>query len=194
MHQYIETVIPDWLYKEVEEYFTPLPFVPRTILDIGANVGAFALRANQKWPAAKIYCFEPMPYNVMHLRRNVPVGTDVTSAAIRAESGLDNIYIGDKPVTGGFVKGDRQTKNQLLVECISAKELPCCDLVKIDTEGSEVEIIECLKLDSVKAIFLEYHSLDDANKLPGILKKQFNLTSKKEDGSMGILCFVSKTI
>ena len=69
MHPYIETVIPDWLYKEVEEYFTPLPFVPRTILDIGANVGAFAQRANQKWPAAKIYCFEPMPTDCLKFPR-----------------------------------------------------------------------------------------------------------------------------
>ena len=130
----------------------------------------------------------------MHLRRNVPLGTNVTSAAIRAKSGLDNIYIGDTSVTGGFVQGGGQTKNQLQVECISAKELPCCDLIKIDTEGSEVEIVECLKLDSVKAIFLEYHSLNDSIKLQNILKKQFNLVSKEEEGSLGILRFVSKTI
>ena len=194
MKPYEKVPIPDWLYKEVEEYLIPLPFEPKTILDIGANLGAFAQRAHEKWPSAQIYCYEPMPFNLLQLRRNAPKGTIIVSAAVRAQSGLDKIFIGDNIATGGFTQIGRQSEEQLLVECISAKELPAADLVKIDTEGAEVEILESLKLDTVKAIFLEYHSPEDAIKIQEILTPQFTLLSPKPEGSIGTLRFVSKTL
>src|ERR1700733_13087005 len=48
--------IPQWLRDEVEEYFVPLPFEPKSILDIGANIGAFTQRAHKEWPQAHIIC------------------------------------------------------------------------------------------------------------------------------------------
>ena len=42
MIPYQQQVIPDWLRKEVEQYFIPFPFEPNSIVDIGANIGAFA--------------------------------------------------------------------------------------------------------------------------------------------------------
>ncbi|WGE30901.1 hypothetical protein PHA77_18075 (plasmid) [Edwardsiella tarda] len=65
-------LIPEWLRCEVNEYFsTPITLQPTTILDIGANIGAFALRAHQEWPDAYIACYEPMPNNVQLLRQHV---------------------------------------------------------------------------------------------------------------------------
>ena len=141
MIPYQQHVIPDWLRKKVEQYFIPFPFEPNSIVGIGPNIGAFAQRAHQQWPAAQIYCYEPMPFNLIQLRRNVPNGTTVVSAAVRAQSGLDEIFIGDNFVTGGFSQLGRQTQKKLLVECIAATEVPAADLVKIDTEGSELEIL-----------------------------------------------------
>lgn len=58
--------IPDWLSQEVNDYFAvPIRSIPKTVLDIGANIGAFALRAHYEWPAAKVICFEPMPFNIV---------------------------------------------------------------------------------------------------------------------------------
>jgi len=133
--------IPEWLDDEVSEYFLPLPFEPATILDIGANIGTFSRRAHAKWPGARIVCCEPMPFNVVHLRRNAPADATIISAAVREYSGVDEIFIGDLFVTGGFVQFGRQTENTLMVECIAASELPPSELVKIDTEGCEVEIL-----------------------------------------------------
>ena len=36
---------------------------PKTVLDIGANEGAFTAWALEKWPAAKIEAWEPVPDN-----------------------------------------------------------------------------------------------------------------------------------
>ncbi len=194
MQLYEQTPIPEWLYKEVDEYLIPLPFEPKSILDIGANVGAFTQRAHEKWPSAQIYCYEPMPFNLVQLRRNVPKGTVIVSAAVRAQSGLDNIFIGDSIVTGGFAQIGRQSQQKLLVECISAAELPAVDLIKIDTEGCEVEIIEALNFETTKAILLEYHSPEDAMKIQEILAPQFSLLSKKPEGSIGTMRFLSKAL
>ena len=45
MIPYQQQAIPDWLQKEVEQYFIPLPFEPTSIVDI-ANIGAFAQRSS----------------------------------------------------------------------------------------------------------------------------------------------------
>lgn len=103
-----------------------------------------------------------MPFNVSRLRKNVDSSVVILSAAVRAYSGVDEIFIGDNFVTGGFVQFGRQTQNKLLVECLAAKELPSCELVKIDTEGSEVEILSNLLLEKTQAILLEHHSRSDA--------------------------------
>lgn len=44
---------------------------PKTILDIGANVGQFAVAAAKLFPDATIYSFEPDPDTVQTLRKNV---------------------------------------------------------------------------------------------------------------------------
>lgn len=182
--------IPQWLFNEVEQYFIPLPFQPETILDIGANIGAFAQRAHQRWPDAKMLCCEPMPFNVVHLRRNVPRRTLIISAAIREHSGVDQILVGDSFVTGGFVSFGRQTQQTLLVECLAASQLPSCDLVKIDTEGCEVEILRHLPLQKTQAIFLEHHSRSDAETLKSMLQARYELIGGDSGVPVGTLRFL----
>jgi FkbM family methyltransferase len=184
--------IPRWLYDEVEEYFIPLPFEPATILDIGANIGAFTQRAHEKWPEARIVCCEPMPFNVVHLRRNVPAGTTIISAAVREQSGVDEIFIGDLFVTGGFVQFGRQTQRTLTVECIAAGELPPCELVKIDTEGCEVEILRNLQLQRTRALFLEHHSRADAETIKEMLAPEFQLVSGDSGEEIGTFAFLRR--
>jgi polyketide synthase PksN len=41
------------------------------VLDIGANIGMFSLYAAQKFPGAKMMCFEPAPHCLERLRVNV---------------------------------------------------------------------------------------------------------------------------
>lgn len=73
----------DYLYKEIfedEGYLPPggfdLPERP-VVVDVGANIGMFALYAHGKWAGARLYCFEPAPRTVEALRRNVAGLPDV---------------------------------------------------------------------------------------------------------------------
>jgi FkbM family methyltransferase len=183
--------VPEWLQKEVEDYFAvPLLVQPKVIIDIGANIGGFALRARREWPEAKVIAYEPLPSNVARLRRNVdPEWATVVPAAVRAESGSKPMYLGDLFVTGGFVKGDRQTINEIVVDCVAARDLPACDLLKIDTEGSEVEILRNMNLDGVDMILLEFHSGEDGRTLKAMLAPAFTCILDASEEHVGTLIF-----
>ena len=44
---------------------------PRTVIDVGANVGQFAVAASKIFGAPHLHCFEPLPDCVMALRANL---------------------------------------------------------------------------------------------------------------------------
>ena len=133
-----------------------------------------------------------MPFNVAHLRRNVAVPVTIISAAVREHSGVDEIFIGDNFVTGSFVQFGRQTEQKILVECIAAKDLPASELVKIDTEGCEVEILKNLCLKNTRAIFLEHHSRDDAETIKTMLAAEFKLVGGDSGDAIGSFAFLRK--
>ncbi len=49
----------------------------RTVLDVGANIGLFALRVKEASPNARVYCFEPLPPTHDCLRANLAPFGDV---------------------------------------------------------------------------------------------------------------------
>jgi FkbM family methyltransferase len=163
--------IPDWLAKEVEVYFSvPLRTQPKTLVNIGGGAGAFALRAREQWPTVKVISYEPLPSNVARMRANLDADwAEIIPCAVRAEAGPQGMYMGDMFVTGSFNKGNRQTINRITVDCVAAADLPPCDLLKIDTEGVEVEILKHANLDGINAILLEYHNLADAEAIQELL-------------------------
>jgi FkbM family methyltransferase len=189
-----KTSIPDWLKREVDDYFSsPIDVEPKTVLDIGANIGAFALRAHQEWPKAKIACYEPIASNVEKLRMNVDAKwCQIEPYGVRAASGKEPIYIGDIFVTASFIKGARQTSDAVEVDCIAAADLPSYDLVKIDTEGCELEILQNLNLSKTQVIMLEHHCLSDAQVIKQLLSEHFVMIHGQTDLEVGTEVFVRK--
>lgn len=187
--------IPDWLHQEVNDYFIiPIKSAPKTVLDIGANIGAFALRAHHEWPAAKVTCFEPMPFNINMLRQNTsPDWCIIEPYAVQKTSDERDIYVGDMFVTSGFTKGARQTGQTMRVQCIAAGSLPSCDLLKIDTEGSEVEILQNINLKNTQVIMLEHHSIEDALLIKKMLCNEFQLVHDESDREIGTEIFFRLT-
>lgn len=157
-----------------------VPFMPKdapVILDIGANVGAFARWAALRWPGSKIHCYEPAPENFKKLRRTVAdIGTAEVlthNEAVADAQGVAKLTIGGLNCGEFSICYNESIKGETVdVDVIAAKDLPKADILKIDAEGAEHAILHGLKeagrLGEFSAIMLEYHSAfirDDLTKL-----------------------------
>jgi FkbM family methyltransferase len=146
----------------------------RTIVDIGANMGSFAVYAALVCPNSKIYCFEPEERNFGVLMQNIAINSleervHAFQCAVASSSGYRTMAIGPSPLNS-LVKKDvwesRQTvRCTTLREIFRQQELETIDLLKMNCEGAEYEILAgCTHTDfeRMPRIRLEYHNLDTA--------------------------------
>jgi FkbM family methyltransferase len=122
-----------------------------TVLDVGANIGCFALIAGRRvGPQGKVYAFEPGPENFGLLERNIRL------------NGLENIIAIRKAVGNGsktiqfrlaersdhhsiFVPPMVATKEVISVESTTIDETlqgKPVDVIKMDIEGNELSALE----------------------------------------------------
>lgn len=143
-------------------YDVPVEFgTPPTILDLGANVGAFARWAVKRWPGAEIDCYEPNPDNFKLLSKTwvtLP-WVHVHNQAVLNKEG--RMFLHDGPINCGECSLHTKVEGGTEVEVIPASSLPKADILKMDVEGSELVILSDLdkanRLGEFRAIMLEYH-------------------------------------
>jgi len=167
---------PPWhLVQDVWRYqvYTRRPLrvrQPRIVVDIGANIGSFALYAATRWPTASIHAFEPAPDNIERLRQNVALsrtpGVVCHSSAVGATSGTTTLYLKADP--GWHSIWDHGAETSITVATTSLGDIAGelngepIDLLKLDCEGAEYEILEgreSLLRDRVHQIAMEYHEV-----------------------------------
>jgi FkbM family methyltransferase len=136
----------------------------RTVLDVGANVGVFALFAASVGPVATVHCFEPDAANFRMLRRNLEANPGVRifahRAAVGENDGFGYLSDGRTSVTHTLAKMGGQR-----VELVSlGRAVEICggdvDFLKMDVEGAEREILlGCpdTVLRRVRTISMEWH-------------------------------------
>jgi FkbM family methyltransferase len=138
----------------------------RSVLDVGANVGAFALYMASRAPGANIHCLEPETSNFELLQRNLTrAGVRATAhkLAMSASSG-----IGYLSLQGGSVEyslGATGDKSEQVVcvgwdDAIRLAHVECFDFVKMDIEGAERDILtSCTdaQLRQMRILALEWH-------------------------------------
>lgn len=144
------------------EYDVPGIDAPTLVLDIGANVGAFAVWAVRKWPGATVTCYEPEPDNFMMLEANtVNTGTMTLQAAVYCEGQLRMHRGKNNCGEHSLWRGPEQSHDTFDVPGISPTQLPLVDFLKIDAEGAELAIVTGYPhLASCRAVALEWHSED----------------------------------
>ena len=148
-----------------DEYAIPdearrlLPEHPR-VVDLGANIGVFGIRAIRDLRPSVITSVEADPYNAQVLRRNaanVPMGTDWrVIEAFAAPTGDGSVDF----AAGQFAESRSGEAGGVAVPTVDAFTLmDDADLVKIDIEGSEWPILEDPRLATcnAKVLALEYH-------------------------------------
>lgn len=122
----------------------------RTILDVGANIGFYAIRFAKRFPTARVFAFEPLPTSHAFLQRNVAangVGERVScfNYGLSDTSGTVDFFISPaagtnasllnvagaqdaRRVVGLTLTMDQWTDNQNLAP----------DFIKCDVEGAEL--------------------------------------------------------
>ena len=173
--------------REVLEGEYDAPFVGEalSILDVGANVGAFSIWANLRWPRSTIHAYEPHPHTFEMLVRNVAHLPNVRCEQVavypseRATEPLISRYPGDGEA--GLVDALATTwralprERALEVPVRAPGELPAADIVKIDAEGSEAAIIEGLDLERTSLLLLEYQNAHNLQRILGATSGRFEV-------------------
>ena len=148
------------------------PDTPPTILDLGANVGAFVRWAAVRWPGCKIHAYEPAPANFALLLKTIaalPPGAATVEPheqAVFNEDRKMHLFLAKEGLNCGshsfFNLGQCQRPTAVEVDVIAAAKLPQADILKLDVEGSELYILLALRetgrLREFSAVMLEYHS------------------------------------
>lgn len=156
--------------------------LPLRVLDIGANVGAFALWASRKWPGCEIDCYEPHPQNATMLRANVAaLRARVHQVAVFPKSFLDpkqtqRLYEGRNNCGEASLYPGVETRADSWhdVDCEDPSLLPVADIIKVDTEGCEQEILQGVRLHNTLVVMLEWHRPRDRWEIGAMLCGAFD--------------------
>lgn len=139
------------------------------VIDIGANIGVFALWAAQK--GASVTCYEPGPDTFDCLVRNAagrPI--NVMHAAVvgrLSPEGTVRLYLHDERSTRHTLLGREIGSGQELTSYIDVPAVSIdkvladsCDLLKVDCEGAEFDIFDAVDgnvLRQARRIVVEFH-------------------------------------
>jgi FkbM family methyltransferase len=125
--------------------------------DIGANTGIYSLIAANDNHRRSVYAFEPVPRVVDCLKRNVELNKlcniHINPYAITNYDGEITIYVPDNdvPTEASTLNGFRKCCETISVQAkaidtyVSHNKIPKVDLMKIDTEGTEHEVLDGAK-------------------------------------------------
>lgn len=186
--------------KKKAEYYIPDIANPTIILDIGANIGITAIWMASKFPSAKIFCFEPMQDNFNILKKNIEpykniaaynfgLGATTNYVDIYANEEIENMggfslhqldNDGENFGTEGSVYAKIEIRNA--ADFISELNITTIDIIKIDTEGSEYDILTSIPqstLSNTQWIMGELHGVKNFETLR-LLDKWFSIGMKKK--------------
>lgn len=147
-----------------------------TVIDIGANFGAFAVEASRRvGPTGKVYCFEPNPDTFRRLQdniqRNACSNVSLYNEAVSDRDGQIEFYVYDKSAYSSLYEsvdarqGGWRDKIVVPTRALSSviSEIPArVDLLKVDCEGAEHAMFETADradLRSVVQIVMELHEV-----------------------------------
>ena len=176
-----------FIFSEVFEhryYDFNLPQAPRTILDLGANIGFTALFFARTYPNASLACVEPMAENLVLLKANMKlngISAHVVPKAIAVEDGTVTMLRVDMDY--GHKINDMEFGRQLTGDTVEVPSISVpslmrelgwgrIGLLKIDVEGYEGILLRtnCDWLFDVDAICIECHEGFSINDLSEVAK------------------------
>lgn len=162
----------------------------KTIIDIGAGLGEFAITVAKKFPQAEIIAFEPNPDQFKLLKENIFLNkvknVKIFNLAIGTKKSY-NLYLSAFNVHSSIFKNKRSNmKIKVIGKKLNEFIRSPIDLLKIDCEGAEIDILESIsknKMGLIKRIIIEYHNniiKNEDKKILAILNNwQYKIIIKK---------------
>ena len=159
-----------------------------TYVDIGANIGQHALfAASLVGPLGSVHAFEPIKKLTEQIKQSVATNryTDrfkIHNVACGAVACSAHIDINSQNIGGSKIDTTR-TDSDAIIYIVPADtilaDLPRIDLIKIDTEGFELDVLEGLTVTLTKhkpALIIEYSpSLWDINQRSEMSQRFFSI-------------------
>ena len=125
----------------------------RQILDVGANIGWYAVRFAQRQPQAQVHAFEPMPTAYAYLQRNVAANgvagrVAVYNHGLSDTSGAVNFFISPRSGTNASLLNVAAAQDARSVVGLTltlddwvANHGIAPDFIKCDVEGAELLVM-----------------------------------------------------
>ena len=144
----------------VENKYVRIP-QDAVIFDVGANMGSMALQFAKTYPTGRVYAFEPTHYAFAKLKRNVSLNpalgqrmttiqcflSDKTdeehniSAYASWKVGGPSLQANHHPIHQGTIKFAEGIGAVTMDDFCSKELIKRLDLIKIDTDGHELEVL-----------------------------------------------------
>lgn len=170
------------------------------ILDVGGNMGYFALYSFLKKPRARVFSFEPVPVNFTYLSRHAELNPDLKwtfyNSAVSNQAGMFDFFYNKAcspegvDISGSLFSSDRilsvqQNHERIevpvlsLADWMSEHSIEQCDLLKLDCEGAEYAILYSMPehlLRKIVSIVADVHPMSGENEnieaLAGFLREK----------------------
>lgn len=148
------------------------------VVDIGAQIGVFSIKAASCDQSVRVFSFEPFPQNFAMLTKNIELnkfeGRVIPfNQAVAASDGAATFYIHTHDSGGGSIypHGDPATIREIKVPTVTLahifekNKITQCAFMKIDCEGAELDIVRSAPrelFDRIASFTIEWH--DDLNR------------------------------
>jgi FkbM family methyltransferase len=156
----------------------------KVVFDVGANVGGYTERLRKYNSATKIYCFEPHPETYKRLQKNIGKIDGIELYNVGLSKNADTLKIFDyidndgsshaslyKEVISEIHKAEvieHEVAIRTIDDFISEKDLQRVNLLKIDTEGNELNVLlgarEALTNAKIDIIHFEFNEMNVISK------------------------------
>jgi FkbM family methyltransferase len=149
------------------------------VIDVGANIGAFAVTAARAAANGRVYAFEPEPDNFAllcgNVRRNGCRNVTLVQAAVTDVPGEVALSLSPGNASGHSVRRNHGGPGLVvpavaLVGLLDEYRIARCDFLKLDCEGAEYDILYGLPRElfpRIRRLALEYHAGPEQKRAKG---------------------------
>jgi FkbM family methyltransferase len=185
IHEQTQNKNADDFLKSLKQLFNKEDI--KVFFDIGAHEGNLTREINKEFLNASIYAFEPFPSSYEKLSRLAESSPNIKAfpVALSSSSGTTDFFVNNSSETNSLFPSkkvdtaidaltcsiDKITIDTLtLNEFCASHNIDRIDLVKLDTQGSELEVLKgsesLLRTQSISAIYCEVEFIEIYEKQP----------------------------